>query len=718
MVAVSPYAPPQPPPGGGNIIEAQFRDLVQAQASQIGPRPDPRYAPIPMPKPEVITAEAQAQQQHHKLRLLQSTMMELRVGMEVSSIFERDTDEIEMGEVERFIIPFLRAEHNAILSFIESMNVMFTSRARTAIDREETAAKEAYLQEWWEDWEQRHLRSYGGSLKRALGYDMLIHSMIAVYLAPDPGNPRSGVRCRRVDPKQVYPIFNGDLGLDRVYCIYDDDFSNVLGHFGDGPGGSVTRAIRALAKGSNDTVDLSARHEVVEYYDATNAVVTWRGKVIKKWRHNLQRPPWVIIPCCWRQPSGTALTTGILAPNGMPGGMRDSDGNLLGGTSIQRDLARLYEPFLASRVPVNDALEMMTSRLFTGIRDAKDPPLYRTRSQAAGGALAEIEVKNWSGGKTEDVEGSKMEVLPTTPVAENMTPMLEILKTVLQASIPAPVLQGQTMGAQSSGQAIDILNEMGYDMWVPLVKIYQMSLAECGHVSLGVQRDWGESMPGAQGIGTGFPVPRRSPGQYGMYTPFTLNRKMLEDSGCYVECRMTKFSLSGMVGAVSSAQVLSALGLGDDRLYIELLGLPGAPEDLIQRRRMQNMENSPDYGKAVMINLLGQQLKAAAARQDQESFAYLEPLYKRIIQMQTTQDMQTGMMAQSMMQSQMDAELDAQMEAGQPGMPVDPQTGLPAGDMPQAGGYNPTVALQPGDLGNAVGDAGGRPTGPPPPGVR
>lgn len=706
MVAVSPYAPPQPPPGP--IIDATFRDLVRAQAAQIGPRPDPRYAPIPMPKVEVITAEAQQQQQNHQLRLLQSTMMELRVGMEVSSIFERDVDGLEMGEVERFVIPFLRAEHNAILAFIESMNIMLLSRARSAIDREESAAKEAWLLEWWEDWEQRHLRSYGGSLKRALGYDMLIHSMLAVYEAPDPGNARSGVRCRRVDPKQVFPIFNGDMGLDRVYCIYDDDYPNVLGHFGDGPRGSVTRKIRQLAKGSHSDVDLNARHEVVEYYDATNAVVTWRGEVIKKWQHNLQRPPWVIIPCCWRQPSGTALTTGVLAPNGMPGGMRDSDGNLLGGTSIQRDIARMYEPFLGPRVPVNDALEMMTSRLFTGIRDAKDPAWYRTRSQAASGQLQQIEVKNWSGGVTEDVEGSKMEVLPTTPVAENMTPMLEILKTVLQASIPAPVLQGQTFGAQSSGQAIDILNEMGYDMWVPFVKIFQMGVAECGHVGLSIQRDWGESLPGVDGIGTGFPAPRRTPGPYGTYTPFVLNRKMLEDAGCYVECRMTKFSLSGMVGALNSVTQMSTLGVGDDQLYIELLGLPGLPQDLIRRRRLQNMENSPDYGKAVMINDLGMLLKAAALRGDQETFAYFEPLYKRIIQIQTTQDMQMGLMAESMMQSQMDRQVDAQMEAGQPGLEQGVQ---------QAGGYNPTVALQPGDLGNSVGDAGGRPAAPPPPGV-
>lgn len=75
-----------------------------------------------------------------------------------------------------------------------------------------------------------------------------------------------------------------------------------------------------------------------------------------------------------------------------------------------------------------------------------------------------------------------------------------------------------------------------------------------------------------------------------------------------------------------------------------------------------------------------------------------------------------GMMVQSMQQTQMQGELDMAMsEAGMGGQPpgmmqpggMDPAAMMAAG-AGGAGGFNPTVALQPGDLGNAVGDAGGR----------
>ncbi len=76
----------------------------------------------------------------------------------------------------------------------------------------------------------------------------------------------------------------------------------------------------------------------------------------------------------------------------------------------------------------------------------------------------------------------------------------------------------------------------------------QKALARLGHKALGIQRDWQPTMPSPDGIGEGFPVARRSPDQYGRYQPFKLTREMLERSGCYVECRMTKFSLAGMLG--------------------------------------------------------------------------------------------------------------------------------------------------------------------------
>jgi hypothetical protein len=719
MVAVSPYIPrtnggaPQPAP----IIDAVFRDAKKAELSRIGPKPDPRFGPTPKPDKDAVFAEAQTQRQNHQLRILQSTFMELRVGMEISAIFDRDADRQEMGETERFVIPFVQAEHNAILSFTESMNFAFTSRAATANDREETAAKESYLYEWWEDVQDAHIDAGKGSFVRAFFYDAIIHAMTACYIAPNPGNQRSGVKIIRVNPKLVYPIFEDELGLSQVYSIYDAAYPKMMGRWGDGPRGSATRKIRNIAKGAHNDVDLNTTHEVVEFYDRTWAQISWGGEVIREWKHNLGKCPWDIVNYCWRQSDGTALSTGVLGANGLPMGMHDAEGNVVGGLSIQRDLARVYTPFLASRVTINDELEKLSSRLFSGVATAPDAPLYHQKSAAQMGN-AEIEIKNWAGGVTSDVEGSALTPLPTAPITDYMGPLMEIVKTSLQVSIPAPVLQGQTLGAQSSGQAVDILSELGYDMWVPVVKMGQKALARLGHRSLEIQRDWQPTMPSPDGIGEGFAVARRTPDQYGRYQPYKLTREMLERSGCYVECRMSKFSLSGMVGAVNTASIINnQLGIGDDRAFIEWLGLPGPVEDLIQRRRTQNMENSQDYGSAVMINQLAMELKAAVMRGDKETFDYKLPLFRRIVQMQKTKDLSMGMMTQQMERSQMEADYEmAMMEAGlAPGgqqPPMDPAAMMGGGQQP--GGFNPTVALQPGDFGNSVGDAGGRPTVPPP----
>ncbi len=699
--AADPYttAPPDQMGAPSQIIDAEFREMVQRKASLAGPKPPPWYDMDPRMQDDEVMAEANTQKQVHSMRLLQSTFMELRVGMEVSATFERDEDWVDMGETERFIVPLIRAEHNAILAFIESMTLQFTSRARATVEREETAMKEGYLYEWWDDWETRTLLSGMGSLRRALAYDMLMHAMLAVFMKPDPGNERVGVMSRRVDPKCVFPVFEGDRGLSRVYCIYEADYPTVLGNFGDGPGGTATRKIKKLATHTDNRQgmrgpDQTHSGEVIYFANRREEFIFWKGQLIRKREHKYWRVPWIIIPCCWRQPSGTAQSTGVLGANGLPGNMRDQDGRILGGTSVQRDTARMYAPYLESRVPINDELEMMASRLFTGIRDAKDPPVVEQRD-LADMRRGDLEVKNWSGGVTTVQGTTQITPYPTIPVAENMTPMLEIFKTVLQAGIPAPVLQGQTLGAQSSGQAIDILNELGFQAWVPFTKMYQLATAQCGHAALSTVRDWNEGLPGMDGTGTGLSVPRRSPGDYGDYSPYRLTKQILEQSGCYVESRLTRFSLSGMVGAANVATTLNNLGIGDDRMYIELLGIPGVPEELIARRRLQNMENSPDYANPVMINQLAEQIEMATARNDTKTLHSLIPLFKRIVAIQTAKDQQLQMMVGQMQQNAMMNEIETQQAM---------QGNGGAGP----GGFNPAVALQPGDMGNAVGGEGGR----------
>jgi hypothetical protein len=67
---------------------------------------------------------------------------------------------------------------------------------------------------------------------------------------------------------------------------------------------------------------------------------------------------------------------------------------------------------------------MIGSRLFTGIRDAKNPPIVE-RKDLADTRRGELEVRNWGGGVTTVIGTGEITAYPTIPVAENMTPMSE-----------------------------------------------------------------------------------------------------------------------------------------------------------------------------------------------------------------------------------------------------------------------------------------------------
>lgn len=76
------------------------------------------------------------------------------------------------------------------------------------------------------------------------------------------------------------------------------------------------------------------------------------------------------------------------------------------------------------------------------------------------------------------------------------------------------------------------------------------------------------------------------------------------------------------------------------------------------------------------------------------------PLFKRVTAIQTAKDMQLQGLVASMQQNQAMQQAQASVMQGPQ------QQGAVEGS--QGGGYNPTVALQPGDMGNAVGESGGR----------
>jgi hypothetical protein len=686
------------------IIDADFKELIKQAEEDVGPKPPYWYKPersLP-PLTEIIDL-AHTERSDHSLRVIQSTLFESRVGLEFSSVFDRDVDWVKVGEIEQWQSPLLRNEHDALIAFIESQVVQPRAPRRSLTDAEESAGKEDYFLEALKDWERTHLISGDGTLLSSLGYDATVHAMWSIYLAPDPGNYRTGQRYRRVDPKIVYPIFEGDRGVGHVYVVHDALAKDMLAWYGDQ--GPATRAIRSMATTKDGKVDLYASHECIYYCNRTWEALIWGGKLIKKFKHKRWRVPWVILPFCWRRMTssvtvGPSYSTGmfneVLAPN--------DQGIMTIASSRQRDLARVHEPFLGPRLPLHDQMEKIASRLLTGVRRAQNPPLVWQRPLNYGNKPPP-EVANWEGGLTEIPEAATgaaaIDTLPTLPVAEAMDPLMQIITTSLQAGVPLPLLQGSTLGAQSSGSAIDVLMQSGFDKWIPVLKGVQAGLTEVAHTMLLNVKDWGSTM--GEGVSGVLEIPRRTPEKYGISAVHQLTPDMLERTDCYLDISLARFNLQGMLQAATTlATIRNQVGVMSKREAAELLAYTNNVERSLQMRRDEELEETPGVLEAMTIEHLYEELYAAYVTGDMESVRRIAIRGKRVAARQRLADMQLAAMGGG--GDFGGGGIPPGAEVGPDGQPIDPNA--QAQDPTMMGAATPMLPTD--AIGNMVGTEGGR----------
>lgn len=688
------------------IVDADFRvqygDEIANQSRTIGPKPPPWYAPRARPNLKHLREQAHEQRTRHQLRLIQGIMMELRAGLEVSSIFERDMSWVAAGEIERFRFPLIARATTELASFMEATTIQLTSPALGIPNQNEASTKDDALFAFIDHASKAHFRAGYGNLRKTVAYDYLNHGMNAFFIRPNPANEITGVDFRAVDPKVVYPMFS-PRGVERVYSIYHAGPDEMEANFGDGPGGSATRRIRDIARDKGDTEDYDACHEVIEYWDREWGFVWWRDELIRKWRHKYWLCPWIIGRPAWRTSRQTSL--GMNSDNGLPGGMLNQQGREAGGTSEQRDLARVYEPFFTSALPLNEILEMIGSHLLTGVRDARDPALYWRKSQMSA-ADGPPEINAYGHGVTEDEEGSALDLLPTAPIADHLDPLLTLLTQQMQMIFPPSFIQGQQIGSGASGQAINVLNDSGYAKWTSAPSYEERLWGEVGERFLTIHHEWGD-MLGKEGNRGFTPVPSRTPNAYGELPSHDLTRELLDRSGCQTRCRINRFSLKGMTDAAATAQILhTTMGLMDDVSAIELLGFSENPQRTVEMRRFQDLMKSPDYIKTAMLPWMVEQVRRAWDNNDIEDAWKLMTMARRLSWMQQTQDMQMAMMSgmgqdpMSQLQ-QMDPAIVQQFLAEQ-----GPVGGSPAG--PGAPGTTATGLISPRDINNGVGLEGGR----------
>lgn len=674
----------------------------------MGPRYPAWYTPPPAPDLDDVLAEARQQREDHGERVDQMAEMLEWINGERNGLRERDLQLADAGELAVFTSPEIGDEHYRLCAWVAGMRYSFDCSPREAIDRDEAMAIEDYLMLWWRSWKRDHLAEGNVPLERTLPDQSGKAGMLATFRAVDPSNPLTGIRTRMIDPATCYPVYEGARGLGAVYLIYDDEAGNVVGNFG-GNDTTVDKKVREIAHTPDGRLDRRHRDEVIEYWDREWCLVAYGGEEILRLRHRYGTVPFTITPGGFgqdgfvRSPTRRGVERDVI--------LREVGSGGAGGSDRQTDLARLYQPFLWRSVKAHAQKEALGAHLITAAFRAMNPPMVVKKSIMS--KRADIQVDVQEGGRTEIDADSAIEPLQNLPAPEAMQPLLALLQQNDLTGKPSGLLLGQS-APQTSGSAVSILTEQGYDIWTPVPMHVEAHLTALANDVLDLLRDFGGMLgPGNNGV---LYAPRRAGADNaGLPPKHEVTPELIERASVVVEAKLTKFNPNSLAGLLSAASIGKSLGVLDQQTIIELANLPTDAEVIRERVMEEQMRAIPEVAQAFGMRYLRDQATKAVARGDEKSAFEMLLTADYVAGIATMHAMQRyglmGMMRDQMAMSQGFAPGTAQtgaapppeMGGGVPGVPPPP---------PEPEGAAPAVAGEslPG-YGIATGVEGGRPPG-------
>lgn len=662
--------------------------LPEPVVLNVGPTLPAWYRKPPKPKLENVLAEAQLEKGDHELRIEQVREMLSWINLNRVGHFERDREKIEAGEIEVFQSTSLRDEHDAACAWIASMDLAFTALARESFDREESAAKEDFLHFVWERWNEVHSEAGNAPLNWALPDTLQKYGMLVAYVGIDPMDEETGLSLRMVDPATVFPVHEGERGLAQVFRIYNAAASRVLGDFGDASG-KVERKLTRLAKNDDGQYDPRHEGEVIEFWDRHWGMVIYEGELLRTWEHGYGCVPFVIAYGCFGQQGFTRSPDMTVSVD-----RRDIVRSMSMTSERSTDLARTAQPFLWRRVRSHAMEESIGGRLLTMLRRSINPPLVVKQGLLSANE-GDPEIDNDEGGQTKIRDDDAIEPLPNLPSPEIMSPLLNLIGQNRQTGMAPGLLMGQNPAAQTSGSALDILAQGGFEKWSPLVLVIERFCAAVGKRSLELVRDWGELL-GPEGDRGVLMAPRRFPDQSGASPWHKVTPELIRRTGTRISCSFSKFNPQSLGPVGNGLVIAKSMGAIDKRSIIRILGYTSDVEGTIRRINEDQLDDVPEVLQANTLELLAGQANRALQSGDEESARNLLMKAKWV-----AEQMQLSMMQKMQGMSE--------LQGGMPGVPAGQSAQPPMG--PPPGASLPQYGIP-------TGTNGGRPAEPmPPPGV-
>jgi hypothetical protein len=666
------------------------------------------------PKPSVtrITEDAQHAKEDHAYRIRLNAAFRQWLAGERYGYFPGDEEFYVSGELVPAPIDALKNEHYDYCMWHARMDTHIEVQGRAAIGAEEKEAKEDFARLLIDEFGYEFAHAYGSTLKLALPECAGSTGMLAAFLAVDPGNETTGLRFQMFDPNAIFPVWQGQRGLAKVYVIQQATADEVIGNYGDN-GGSVERKVRKLAKAdsSDGTYNHRCEKELILYYDRDWTFVLWGGELMRSYQHGYGEVPFII------ESSGVGMQGFMATPDPVATGT-EADVLAMGGelwqlSSRQVDMARRNLPPLARRLASHAQAEALFSRYMSTFKRNTSP---KGRPVVVGQEPMSVqdgepELKPEEAGVSLTRKDDTLVPYPNVPEADLTTPILQVLAANTASGASSITTNGGNLGgAQAGGNAIDMLAQAGAERWSPITLMIEGFWSKVLRRAFELVRDYGESMGSDDEALLRVPRVHPGPGLFGDTDPHELSPDIFARTGCRVAVTLHKFNPMSLPPLVSAIGLAIQAGLMSKQVGIELIGAAQDIDDEIRRIKEDQLSSVPELMAAEQLEMGYKRALRAMAEGDEES-ARREILKTKYLADQLTVAMMArlSMVGQATMEAMSTTGMAQQSGAAQFGQAaMDPMLGPGGG-----GGMQPNAMpfMSPSPMGGTTGQSSpGRPS--------
>jgi hypothetical protein len=491
-------------------------------------------------------------------------------------------------DVERYwVSSMLRDEENIVTATLGEIDVTYLANARTSADRDEAVMKEDFLY-YLRDEALRQFADAGmgsrpiAEAKNVFRYGRAVARNTLNLDAQGPDE--CAFHMHLLDPATCFPHFEGARGMTRMTRVYRQTVGECLGDHDDAKGSAEKKLLEDKKTETTKNLERDTEIEVCEFWDCKYYAVFAAGVLIKgPVAHDYGEPPFVYRIVETGDPSNAISPT-----------TRKKGRNNTTVMSRREDLKKKGQSAIAGRLLTHAQREIMLGRLYTEFMEERNPALI-VKQGLMGQADGPPEIVVGEGGRSYIQSDDDVMRPPKQPIPATFGPLSAAsAEDNARSSLP-PAAYGVNPQANTSGYAIEGLNESGKDKLAPIVACLESFHSACAEQLLRFYRDWGHLL-GEDGSRGAIIVPRQqaAPDEY---PTFELTPEVIERTGTRCDAELSELRLQTMNQVLNMLGMARSQGLITRYDAIRFAKLPGHrdPFRVGKEIDLETLKELPEY---------------------------------------------------------------------------------------------------------------------------